>query len=155
MNASVNPFNTPSFTPPLPLYASIHPLLYSSVIHPSVHHPFICPFINNSSVYPSTIHQPFIHPPCTPLSIHPSSFTIPSIHSSPMNPPSFNLHPSIHQFPHPLPLYSSLPPSVQQSIHSSPLHPSSVNPLPLCASTRPPARPREDVWAARPTAFTM
>lgn len=102
----------PSFHPPiiihLPGLTPIHPLIYPSIIHPSIHLP----------VHPSSIH-PRIHASTHPSSIHP--FTYKSIHLSihqSMLPPTH--HPSTHQCVHP-PIHSPTNhhPPTNPSIHPS------------------------------------
>lgn len=55
---------------PTPCYPSIHPVIH--LIHPSIHHPFIHPFMHPSIHHPST--YPFIHPSIHPANQHGFSF---------------------------------------------------------------------------------
>ena len=98
--------------------------------HPSIHQPFMHPFIHTSTIHPS-INQPYIH-----LFIHP--FKQPSRRQThQLTPLMFSgittltskssihpfIHPSIHLSIH-LSIHSSIHPSIHLSIHSS-IHPSS------------------------------
>lgn len=68
---------------PCPIHPSIYTSIFSSIIHLSIHHPSIPPFICTSSQpatsHPSIIHQFTIHPSIDP-SVHPTICT--SIHPS-------------------------------------------------------------------------